>query len=254
MNIKNDCNQKTNLPKAFRIQKITRQNSRTLSVFLEGSITADPGQFVMVWLPDVGEKPFSISGIDPLRLTIVNVGPFSQAIHALGVGDRLWIRGPLGHGFHIESGKKVVMAGGGYGAAPLLFLGKELVISGCDCSCWLGARSSDDIILADEMRQAGIDVNIATEDGSLGIKGLVTTGLKETLAQDTIAMVYACGPARMLQAVAEVCKTQMVPCQLSWEALMRCGMGLCGSCELEAEFGEPAGWLVCMDGPISHRT
>lgn len=254
MSEKRSCNHKINLPQAFQIQKITRQNSRTISLFLEGTIAAVPGQFVMVWLPDVGEKPFSISGIDPLRLTVVNVGPFSQAIHALNPGDRLWIRGPLGHGFHVESGKKVALVGGGYGAAPLLFLGKELVNSECDVLSWLGARNAEDVILADEMQEAGIQVEFSTEDGSLGLKGLVTAGLKKTLAEETINMVYACGPARMLQAVAAVCKTEMVPCQLSWESLMRCGMGLCGSCELEAEFGEPAGWLVCMDGPVSHRT
>ncbi len=241
------------LPQVMRVQRITRQNEQTISLFLDGSLVAHPGQFVMAWLPGVGEKPFSLAGEDPLRLTVVNVGPFSQALHGLQVGDRLWVRGPLGNGYQMKPKENAVLVGGGYGAAPLLFLCKELRKAGCEITVLLGAKSRDVVILQDEFEECGVPMQIITEDGSQGLRGLVTDGLTAHLAEHQTDRVYACGPANMLQAVARVCKNTKVPCQLSWEALMRCGMGLCGSCELDAKYGEPAGWLVCLDGPVSQR-
>ncbi len=254
MSEKPGCKQNISLPQACNIQAITRQNERTISVFLDSQMEAQPGQFVMAWLPGVGEKPFSIAGVNPLRLTVVNVGAFSQALHMLNVGDRLWIRGPLGHGFQVEPNKNAVLVGGGYGAAPLLYLARKLIEKNTAVTAWLGARSKGEIILVDELTQAGVKVKISTEDGSQGLQGLVTDGLRNTLKEEKVDLVYACGPARMLQAVAAICKDSGVSCQLSWEAMMRCGMGLCGSCELEEEYGEPSGWLVCMDGPVSIRS
>ncbi len=244
----------TGLPQPYRIQEISRQNERTISLYLEGApMNATPGQFVMVWLPETGEKPFSISGNDPVRLTIVDVGTVSHALHQLMVGDRVWLRGPLGHGYQIRPHQKAVLAGGGYGAAPLLFLGKELVSAGCDVQLWLGARSRKDLILLEEMQSAGVHVHPCTDDGSYGFNGLVTEGMRNVLEQGDVEMVYACGPSRMLLAVAGLCEENHISCQLSWEALMRCGMGLCGSCELDPSYGEPEGWLVCMDGPVAIR-
>ena len=240
------------LPKAFRVNKITKHNAKAISLFLDGTLPGtQPGQFVMAWLPGVGEKPYSVAGIDPLRLMVVDVGPFSHALHKLNVGDRLWLRGPLGHGFEIQPQQHAVIAGGGFGIAPLHFLALELLKNNCKISVVLGARSAADIILADEFQQPGIDLLITTDDGSMGMKGLVTDGLKQVMAHQAVDMVYACGPSPMLSPVETVCNDAGVPCQLSWEAMMRCGMGLCGSCELEEGAGEPAGWLVCLDGPVA---
>lgn len=240
------------LPIAFRVNRIDRHNDRAISLYLEGTLPETyPGQFVMAWLPGVGEKPYSVAGIEPLRLMVVDVGPFSNALHKLNEGDRLWIRGPLGHGFEIQPGKQAVVAGGGFGIAPLHFLVMELLQKDCTVRVVLGARSAADIIMADEFRHPGISLLVTTDDGSLGMHGRVTDGLKRFLSEQAADVVYACGPAPMLQPVAQVCKEAGVPCQLSWEAVMRCGMGLCGSCELEEGSGEPAGWLVCLDGPVA---
>lgn len=245
----------TSLPVAYRISKIVTHNQRTKSFFLEGKpMCVQPGQFVMVWLPEEGEKPFSLAGSNPLRLTVVDVGAISHAIHQLQVGDQIWLRGPLGNPFALLKNKKVLLAAGGYGAAPLLFLGKKLIQAGCEVTAWVGVRSKSDLVLFDEMTEAGIDANVCTDDGSFGLHGVVTLGINQSLENAKFDMVYACGPTRMLQAVAETCKAHEVDCQLSWEALMRCGMGLCGSCELDAMYGEPEGWLVCLDGPVSKRS
>lgn len=242
------------MPKAFSVSKITRHNERAISIFLDGSLPGtQPGQFVMAWLPEAGEKPYSVAGLDPIRLMVVDVGPFSHALNKLNEGDRLWLRGPLGHGFEIQPEQHSVIAGGGFGIAPLYFLAMELIKNRCKVQVVLGARSAGDIIMADEFSRAGIDLLVTTNDGSLGLQGLVTDGLKKVMAGQKVDMVYACGPSAMLTPVAQVCREARVPCQLSWEAMMRCGMGLCGSCELEEGSGEPAGWLVCLDGPVARH-
>jgi dihydroorotate dehydrogenase electron transfer subunit len=100
----------------------------------------------------------------------------------------------------------------------------------------------------------GCEVFITTNDGSLGEMGLVTRVVKSVLQHFKADTLYACGPVQMLAALAEICKQQKVASQLSWEAHIRCGIGLCGSCELDEEVrmaaGMPIGWLSCKDGPV----
>lgn len=232
-----------------------QENSHTTSLVLDMHLpSAEPGQFVMVWLPEIGEKPFSLAGNAPLRLTIAAVGPVSQALCKLNVGSRLWFRGPLGEGYNF-SGQRHLLVGGGYGAAPLSFLAKEILELDQHVSVCLGARCKDDLFLADELSEMGCLVHIFTEDGSVGSKGMVTLGVLAEMNQTKPDQVYACGPKGMLAAVFALCVQYEVPCQLSWEALIRCGMGLCGSCELEPVICKalnlPNGWLVCKDGPVS---
>lgn len=238
----------------FRIKEITSENYRTKTFVLDAPLPdALPGQFVMAWLPEVGEKPFSIAGADPLKLTVVAVGPFSEALHALQPGDRVWIRGPLGNGYQL-SGRRHLLVGGGYGAAPLLYLAETALARGDTVHVCLGARSAQDILLAEAFEKAGATVAITTDDGSLGQQGLVTQAVGDALDMFAPDTLYACGPVPMLTALAAQSRDAGVPCQLSWEALMRCGIGLCGSCELPAEAGQAAGvtsgWLTCKDGPV----
>jgi len=238
----------------FHILEIHTDNYRTKTFTLEAPLPgAQPGQFVMAWLPEVGEKPFSIAGADPLKLTVVAVGPFSEALHALRPGDRVWIRGPLGNGYRL-SGLRHLLVGGGYGAAPLLFLAETALACGDMVRVCLGARSARDILLAEAFEKAGAEVAVTTDDGSLGKQGLVTQAVGDALEAFAPDTLYACGPVAMLSALAAQCRGAGLPCQLSWEALMRCGIGLCGSCELPIEAGEaagvPSGWLTCKDGPV----
>jgi len=244
----------------MRIVEVTQNNARTRTLVLDQSMPCRPGQFIMLWLPGVGEKPFSIAGNDPLTLTIVDVGPFSHAVHALQPGERVWLRGPLGQGYTPHA-KKLLLVGGGYGAAPLAFLAKTALDSGQSVDVCLGARSAADIILQDTFRDLGARVFIATDDGSLGRKGLVTAAAEAAILSDRPDGIYACGPLKMLEAVEALGARHRILCQLSWEAHMRCGIGLCGHCELVLSGAAPAesaasphhrpGWLVCLDGPVS---
>ena len=231
-----------NLPTAFAITDI-RDESPTVRTFtLGGEIQADPGQFVMVWLPGVNEKPFSLVSDEPITLSIARVGPFTEAVHRLRVGDKLWLRGPLGRGFALLS-RPAILVGGGYGAAPLAFLARRLREVGQNVSVVLGAKRESDLILMERFRSLGCAIYPATEDGSLGHKGLATDVAEVLLRAQPDAAVYACGPETMLEKLAQMCYNSGVPGQFSMERLMKCGIGVCGSCG-------HGGLLVCRDGPV----
>ncbi|MBG0786615.1 MAG: hypothetical protein H0S79_16080 [Anaerolineaceae bacterium] len=116
----------------------------------------------------------------------------------------------------------------------------------------LGARTVEGLLLDEDFAKLGCQVELMTEDGSAGRTGLVTLAVEEALAKGDVDMLAACGPTGMLSAIAELARQYHVPCQLSWEAQMRCGMGLCGSCEVPQSLDPalPPGWLACFDGPV----
>ncbi|MEW5959880.1 MAG: dihydroorotate dehydrogenase electron transfer subunit [Chloroflexota bacterium] len=237
------------LPQPLRIRAVRVENEWTKTFELAGSLAASPGQFVMAWLPGVDEKPFSLAGADPLRLTIAAVGPFTRAVHRLRVGERLWLRGPLGRGFHLPpagSSHKLLLLGGGYGVAPLHFLARQSLAAGHRVGMVIGARNRAHLLLAADFEALGVPLWLTTEDGSAGQPGLITTALAAILAdpQTRPEVVYACGPTGMLAAIAGLCRAEGLPFELAWEAHMRCALGLCGSCEVGR------GWLTCLDGPV----
>jgi dihydroorotate dehydrogenase electron transfer subunit len=246
----------TGLPRPFKIAAVRQENALTRSLVLDGSLDAVPGQFVMAWLPGVDEKPFSLAHADPVTLTVAAVGPFSRALHDLAAGDRIWLRGPLGRGYALPPARgsnsdsvsrpHTLLLGGGYGVAPLRFLAERLLSAGHAVSMIIGARSAADLLLVEVFQTLDMRLWLATEDGSAGLRGLATDAIKPALAaaRGETVMVYACGPTGMLRAIAAVCGARRLPAQLSWEAHMRCGIGLCGSCEV----GD--GWLTCLDGPV----
>lgn len=255
----------------YTILRIEAENYRTKTLVLDRRLEAEPGQFAMVWLPGEGEKPFSIAADDPFALTVVAVGPFSEALHRLAEGDALWVRGPFGQGFKlpdVASERRVLLVGGGYGVAPLLFLARRAIAAGYAADVCIGAKTADDVLLrrqfdalavrtavgtgvrtdeATGVERRGI-TRVTTEDGTLGVRGLVTEAVSAAVVQARPDVVYACGPVGMLEAVERQCADLGLPRQLSWEATMRCGLGLCGACERRG--GTKEGWLVCHDGPV----
>jgi len=230
----------------FEVLESIQENARAVSLVLHGHMNASPGQFAMIWIPGADEKPFSISGSDPLMFTISRVGPFSDALHALVPGDTVWARGPFGRGFSTVPGS-TLLVGGGYGAAPLSFLASAL-IAGADgpapvIEAALGARTSADLIFQRRFAAQEVRVHVTTEDGSAGTPGRVTEVVRPLLSSGRFSRLCACGPEGMLEALAALCREAGVPGELSYEAYMRCGIGLCGACEHE-------GRLVCQDGPV----
>ena len=235
----------------YTVGYVNTENYRTKTLVLDRPLPAEPGQFAMAWLPGIDEKPYSIAADAPLALTVVAVGPFSEAVHRLMPGAELWVRGPLGQGYALPdapAGKRLLLIAGGYGVAPLSFLARRAVAAGCVIDLCVGARTSADVLMTSPFTAMGATVRITTEDGTAGSQGMVTQAVDAAVQAERPDVVYACGPVGMLVAVERQCKTHGLPYQLSWEAQMRCGMGLCGACEVR---GRPTeGWLACHDGPV----
>lgn len=240
------------LPQCIKIKKIEQDNYRTKTFVLDASWEGYPGQFAMVWLPRFDEKPFSLVNTNPVTLMITAVGPFSRLVHDLAVGDKLWLRGPLGKGFQLPTAQQhLVLIGGGYGVAPLYWLAQRQLAIAASINVIIGARTAADLLYIDRFQQlaaetpspAPLTLHITTEDGSHGLAGRVTTALQTLLGRQPIDGIYGCGPHGMLYALQEVGKRTGLPTQLSWEAYMRCGIGICGACEHE-------GKVLCLDGPV----
>lgn len=248
----------TSLFNAFRVQEVRQENAYTQTLVFNTPLPkVQPGQYVMAWLPGIGEKPFSIAAKEPFSLTVAAVGPVSEALCNLKPGERVWVRGPLGQGFVLQ-GHRHLLVGGGYGAAPLSFLARQARQQGHEVGVCLGAKTKDDLIMVNQFESIGCHVHLATEDGSAGMQGLATAALEQAYWEQFPEVIYACGPTGMLLAVAELSLRHLVPAELSFEALIRCGVGLCGSCELPEEIclklDLPTGFLVCHDGPVAILT
>ena len=213
------------------------------------------GQFVEVRIPDTAgtflRRPISIHDVDydknTLSLLIKMVGNGTRILGQMRAGDSLNLVYPLGNGFDVEKcGKRPLLIGGGVGVAPLLYLGRVLKEKGCEVEYLFGARSLDGVLRKDVYTSVG-EVNITTEDGSYGTRGFVTDHacLKERVGDYTSLLV--CGPTPMMKAVAKVAKGSGVPCYVSLENKMACGIGVCLCCVTDTVEGHKC---VCSEGPV----
>jgi len=229
------------LPRTVRIRNVIEETRTVKTFILDDAMDAQPGQFVMLWLQGVDEKPISIASPKPLTLTVARVGPFSTALHECRVGDWLSWRGPFGRPFRLDTVRPALLVGGGYGGAPLYYLAARALACSVETTVALGARRADDLIFVERFRRLGVKLLLATEDGSAGVKGYVTDAIAPSLGEQPV--VYACGPEGMLVALHRLCHEHNLPGQLSVERYMKCGFGVCGQCALDDI-------LVCTDGPV----
>jgi dihydroorotate dehydrogenase electron transfer subunit len=209
--------------------------------------TPEPGQFVMLWVPRVGEVPMSIADFEEgvLTMYITRRGKVTGYLHDNArAGFKLFVRGPYGRGFSAIERGRALLVGGGTGSAPLHFLAKRLRSKGVDCVAVLGFKSADHAILLGEMSKL-CRVEVATDDGSLGFSGPAHELAAKLLSEERFDIVYVCGPEPMIAAVLELARSNGVPLEASLERYMRCAVGVCGSCVLE-----PLGLRVCRDGPV----
>ena len=162
-------------------------------------------------------------------------------------GQSLDIFGPLGNGFNIPDGR-IIVVGGGVGAPPLLYAAESAAGA---VTAILGFRDAERVILQKEFESACENVFVTTDDGSCGVHGTVTEPLSRLLESGGYAAVLACGPRVMLSAVANLCKQHGVPCQVSLEERMACGVGACVVCAcLTIQDGVQGMRRVCKDGPV----
>lgn len=230
------------LPRVVSIQEIIPENSYTKTFILADTLAnAKPGQFVMLWLPGIDEKPFAIVAREPLTITVAAVGPFSRALHEKQVGDLIGWRGPFGNGFNLSGNGTAMLIGGGYGVAALYFAARELIKQNRQVIAAIGGRTANDLLYENRMRAIGAQVELATEDGSRGTAGFVTDAARPHLAN--VTNILACGPEAMLVAIMREALQKNIPAQLAVERYMKCGFGICGQCTL-------SGKLVCQEGPV----
>ncbi len=202
-----------------------------------------PGQFVMVWLPGLNEKPFVISYLTTagFGITVMVRGNFSRRLAELKEGEMAGFRGPFGRGYSRYNNyqpEKIAILGGGCGMAPLALLAQAAP----DATLIQGAPSARNLLYLERFPQ-----QIAcTEDGSYGIKGTPLQWLEGRVAEE-FDVVYTCGPEPFLKAVVSLCLTKGIACQAALERYMKCAVGICGQCECD-------GRLVCRDGPVFDGT
>lgn len=225
-------------------------------------IDARPGQFVMLrldgWTSPLLRRPFSIhriiEGEKGIEILYRVVGECTGRLAEVKDGEWVDIMGPLGKGFSLpENFDRIFIVAGGIGIAPMLFLStyilEKKMTDSSGIKVFLGARSKEDLLCRDDFLNLGLDVMITTDNGSEGEGCLITTPVEAALKEKRPEVIYACGPSGMLKCLAGIAETYKVPCQISTESVMACGIGVCLGCAIEGK--DEGGYLhVCMDGPV----
>ena len=235
----------------FRITEIVkiREESPTVKTFIipdKLCCKAKPGQFLMLWIPGVDEIPLSIMEVNNglISVSVKHVGDATRHLHNMTGGETVGIRGPFGNCFK-ESRGRVLLVSGGTGTAPLLFLAKQLSAKTDRLSFVEGAKTKDELLFVKELNGVCNEKNLitTTEDGTYGLQCMVTEPLAKLLDKEKFDMIYTCGPEVMVKKIFELTEQRKLPLEASLERLMRCGIGLCGSCVIGK-------YRVCRDGPV----
>lgn len=230
------------------IRKVVRENEFVNRLVLDarGFEEALPGQYVMVWVPKVGEIPLSLALVagNEVTLVIEGVGDTSRGMNMLKAGDRIFLRGPYGRPFSLERGKRYLLVAGGVGAAPLLFAARRLFEGGVAVDYAGGGRSSRFVLFKEELRSIVRSLLIATDDGSEGRKCNASDLARELIGSERYDAVLTCGPEPMMYEVIKTCAAFGTYCEASVVRIVKCSHGVCGSCIIEP------GLLVCRDGPV----
>lgn len=246
------------------IKQIDCINDNCRIVFLSPQLcaVARPGQFLMV-KPGEGathdplmRRPFSIHKIshDEISIVFKIVGRGTKLLSTKKKSEYVNIVGPLGTGFDIKRTARHYLIGGGMGIAPLYFLaqGIKKFHPGSEITVLLGARNAGELEIFSEFYSLhDLGLRISTDDGSAGHHGLVLDLLKQAEIEKKECAVYCCGPLAMMKAVAEYCKLKKIPCQVSLETTMACGIGACLGCAVTgADMVKKSYVHVCKDGPV----
>lgn len=247
-----------------RIFKNERVGSSYCKIGLECGnefFAATPGQFVMLRLAGKDlpllRRPFSIhriiSGVG-IEILYRIVGECTGKLAETKTGDLVDIMGPLGKGFPLtEYSGKIFVVAGGIGVAPMLFLSEYLIgrrkVCSSEIKIFLGARSKEDLLCRDDFLSLGLETLTTTDDGSEGDACVITSPVEVFIRGKKPGVIYACGPSGMLKCVADIAAEYKVPCYVSTESVMACGMGACLGCAIEGS-DKSRYFHVCIDGPV----
>lgn len=255
--------------------RLARDTYRVRFACPEIAVSVVPGQFLMLRLahqndPLIG-RPLALYDVVPdengapyaIDVVYLAKGKFTSRLVECGMGDRLTVWGPLGNGFSAAPTDHLIMVAGGIGQTPFLALGQEFlgqrqfgdrtVATSQRVTLCYGARTAAYLAGVDDFERAGIEVRIATDDGTRGHHGLVTDLLKQALAEVRSShRIVVCGPEPMMAAVAKIAEDFRAPCQVSLETPMACGIGICFTCVAKVRDADGT-WdykRTCVEGPI----
>ncbi len=245
-----DLQRNHNHPTIVTIEKVIDETPTVRTLVFSDEIMSNvlPGQFAMVWIPGVNELPMSVmiskeSG--KAAFTVRKHGPASTGLFNVKVNEQIGIRGPYGNSFDLKEGK-LLLVGGGTGLVPMMRL-LTFVKSTDDVTVLIGAKSKDEIFfedLANNLLENNThQVIISTDDGSYGERGFVTDLVEKLVNETRFDAVYVCGPEIMMYKTVQLAHSRGIFVQASLERMMKCGVGICGSCCV----GED---LVCRDGTV----
>ena len=224
--------------------------------------TAKPGNFIEIRVNDDIEpflrRPISIHNMDRekgiLEFIFQEKGKGTKILSAKRKGELIDIVGPLGYGtFKYSNYDKLGIIGGGIGVFPLYELAKCAHSENKNVNTYLGFRNIDLVTLEDEFKQVSNNLTITTDDGSYAQKGFAIDYLRKDIEDEKIDSIYACGPLPMLKAVKELALEKNIPCQISLEEKMACGLGVCLGCAVKTAASPkeaPEYWHVCKAGPV----
>ena len=224
--------------------------------------TAKPGHFIEIRVNDDIEpflrRPISIHNIDKnsgkLEFIFQVKGKGTEILSKKNIGDLIDIVGPLGYGtFKYEKFENIAIIGGGIGVFPLYELAKNAKNDGKNINTYLGFRNKDLVVLEDEFKSVSSVLTLTTDDGSYSQKGFAIDFLKKDIEDGKVDSIYACGPLPMLKAVRNLAIEKDIPCQISLEERMGCGLGVCLGCAVktaESPKDAPQYVHVCKAGPV----
>jgi dihydroorotate dehydrogenase electron transfer subunit len=215
------------------------------------SSNAKPGQFLMVWIPRAEELPMSVmisKKKNHASITIRKHGFGSTSLFEKKQNDLIGVRGPYGNYFSLSKNvKRPLLVGGGTGLVPLMRLTTLFSKMQEKCTIIMGAQTHKEVLfkgLTEEiLSKIRTNIIVTTEDGSYGIKGVVTDALKYILKKEKFDMIYTCGPELMMVGIYNLSVAHSIPIQASLERYMKCGIGICASCCINDK-------LVCKDGTV----
>ena len=245
-----DLQRDNNHPTMVTIEDIIQETPTVKTLVYSDDImsAALPGQFAMVWVPGIGELPMSIminQQPGKAAFTVRKHGTASTGLFNSNIGDPIGVRGPYGNTFDLKHGK-ILMVGGGTGLVPMMRLLTRIDTSD-DVTLVMGAKTRSEVFFED-LAESLLSTNphqtlISTDDGSYGQSGLVTDIVERLVSTERFDGIYTCGPEMMMYKTVQAANRRGFFVQASLERVMKCGVGICGSCCMGSD-------LVCKDGTI----
>ena len=241
-----------NHPHICTIERVVDETPTIRTLYFNDDLISKvlPGQFAMVWIPGINELPMSVMVSEKDGqggFTVRKRGISSTGLYNLEVGKQIGVRGPYGNSFDIKDGK-ILLIGGGTGLVPLMRLIAFAKPSN-EITLLMGSKTKEEVFFEEtaqkfqKLSEHDVIITPVTEDGSYGEKGYVTDVLEKLLEENTYDAIYTCGPELMMYKTVKLANEKGIFVQASLERMMKCGVGICGSCCVNED-------LVCRDGTV----